>query len=108
MKDVYTGINKKRNGVEYATYGLTQSMVHGVGDYVANCAEMVDKEARVITIAPNLQLAEKVPLDAGEELSVDAIAEYIYMWANAEAGLPSNGAIVGFKGKQGVAIPELL
>ena len=92
---------------EHFAYGTALNMVHGIGDYMANSKEMPEG-SRVLTVAPDFALLGETDRKPDKILKPESVAEHIFMWANAEAGVPSNGSFVGITGTNGVAVPEIL
>lgn len=84
---------------------MAQTTVHGIADYMASSKDLPEG-ARVIMAAPNLALNKDTK--PSEAVDIPALANYMFMWANAEAGVPANGTFVGIKNDKGVAIPEML
>jgi len=93
---------------ESPIYGTAMNMVHGVGDFMANNLKELPENSKVITIVTDFSIKGENPRKPEKVLTPSAVAEQIFMWANAEAGVPANGSFVGLTGNKGIAIPEIL
>ncbi len=106
LRGAYQVVKDVQN--ENPVYGTMISMMHGLGDFMANSKTALPEGAKVLTLAPDFTLAGETARKPEKVLTAAAVAEQVYMWANAEAGIPANGAVVGITGNNGVAIPEIL
>eukprot|EP00826_Nyctotherus_ovalis_P013653 TRINITY_DN13726_c0_g1_i3.p1 TRINITY_DN13726_c0_g1~~TRINITY_DN13726_c0_g1_i3.p1 ORF type:complete len:231 (+),score=65.50 TRINITY_DN13726_c0_g1_i3:165-857(+) len=92
---------------EAPVFGTALNMVHGIGDFMANSGSLA-KGARVITVAPDFAYGGETERKTENLLEPEAVAEEMYMWANADKGVPENGSFIGITGNKGIVIPEIL
>ena len=88
-------------------FGTALNMVHGISDFMANSPSL-PQGAKIITVAPDFAYKDEGDRKPETLLEPETVAEHIYMWANAENGVPANASFIGITGNKGIVIPEIL
>lgn len=97
----------KDKDYDAAVFGTALNMVHGISDYMAN-SPLLPKGAKVITAATDFAYPNEFGRKPEDVLDPEAVAEEVYMWANADKGLPENGSFIGITGNKGIVVPNVL